>query len=432
MRRIVWLALGAALSAASLEAQAVPEGSQAARLNLAFRRSPYVGVDPFRHVFSPRWGLVFQTSGAGWNSALDAEDVGALIFLTDDTKNPGGLLIGDILDAMGLVPPGSGIKGAGSGEGGAYLGGPFGGRVSIGVSAQTRAHGAFQIDDEAVRLFRDGTTGGTEFLVGQTDGSGLVTAEGGVHALINLGQFGDDGPRLTLGFGGRLLRPLYYARAEMATDSRASITDTLIAANVDVESWATADPIDGVDDIFDFSRGSGVAGDFLVRLAWPTSGFALEALVANLGSVTVERLERQTLNFDINTISINEVTSTLDTTEFVVQDTVELDVTLPRVIRFSGSGWANRILQLDVAATMPVTGEFEQAMFVELGSTWRLVNSLPLRAGLLLGGRQGIGYTGGFAIESRNFLFRVNGGSLGGLLRRAKGVSGRFELGFFF
>lgn len=432
MRRIVLLVIAAALGAASLEAQAVPEGSQAARLNPSFRRSPYIGIDPFRHVFWPRWGLVFQTSGAGWNSALNAEDVGALIFLTDDTKNPEGLLIGEILDAMGLVPPGSGIKGAGNGEVGGYLGGPFGGRVSIGVTAQTRAHGAFQFDDEAVRLFRDGTTGGTDFLIGQTDGSALVTAEAGVHALINLGQFGEDGPRLTLGFGGRLLRPLYYARAEMTTDSRASITDTLIAAAVGVQSWVTADPIDGFGDFLDLSRGSGVAGDFVVRFAWPTSGFALEALVANLGNVTVEGLQRKTLNFNINTISINEVTSTLDTTDFVVQDTVDLDVTLPRVIRFSGSGWANRILQLDVAATLPVTGEFEQAMFVELGSTWRLVNSFPLRAGLLLGGRQGIGYTAGFGIESRNFLFRANGGSLGGFLRRAKGVSGRFELGFFF
>jgi hypothetical protein len=69
---------------------------------------------------------------------------------------------------------------------------------------------------------------------------------------------------------------------------------------------------------------------------------------------------------------------------------------------------------------------------VDLYSTWRFVNSLPLRAGLVLGGHHGIGYTAGIGVETRNFYLQAMGGSYGGLFANATGVAGLFELGVFF
>jgi hypothetical protein len=51
---------------------------------------------------------------------------------------------------------------------------------------------------------------------------------------------------------------------------------------------------------------------------------------------------------------------------------------------------------------------------------------------MVFGGKQGLGYTGGIAVEGRNFLMRFAGGSLGGFIKNATGLAGRFEWGFFF
>ena len=118
--------------------------------------------------------------------------------------------------------------------------------------------------------------------------------------------------------------------------------------------------------------------------------------------------------------------------EFAVSDTVDMEITLPRIVRFSGSAWANRILQLDLSATLPVTGDFAAPLTVDLGTTWRFSRTIPIRLGMVFGGDQGVGYTGGIAVEGRNFLMRFAGGSLGGFIKNATGLAGRFEWGFFF
>lgn len=428
-RALVVLGVLALTGAPAVHGQAVPETAQARQLNPSMRRWPHAGVDPFRHVFWPRWGLALQVGAMGGNNTLNAEDIGALIFLSDSLNNPDGILLGDIIDAFGLVPPGQSVSGIAAAEGGAYLGGPFGGSLSIGLSAQGRGYGTFHVDDDAVRFFRDGNIVNQQFLIGETDGTALATAEGGAHVLIHAGPLDTpDGPIVTLGFGGRLVRPIVYGRGAIETNSSVAVTDSSIAASVTADLWQ---PSDVDDPLF---KGSGaLMADFLVRFAWPTSGFALEAMVANVGGkLTVDDLLHRQLTFDVNTSSLAEVNDSLDAAAFDTVGVESVEVSLPRVVRFSASGWANRILQLDIAATMPVTGEFEQPLLVELGSTWRLLNSFPLRAGVVVGGSQGIGYTGGFGLETNNLLFRLTGSSLGGLFRSAKGAAGRFELGFFF
>jgi hypothetical protein len=78
------------------------------------------------------------------------------------------------------------------------------------------------------------------------------------------------------------------------------------------------------------------------------------------------------------------------------------------------------------------TGEYDLPLAIDLGTTWRFVPSLPLRAGVVIGGLQGFGYTGGVAIEAGNMLLQFVGGSLGGMMGNATGYAGRFDLGFFF
>ncbi|MDH3568941.1 MAG: hypothetical protein OER89_02025, partial [Gemmatimonadota bacterium] len=87
---------------------------------------------------------------------------------------------------------------------------------------------------------------------------------------------------------------------------------------------------------------------------------------------------------------------------------------------------------LDMSATVPLGGDFQIPLAVDLWSTWRLVPAVPLRLGLVLGGSTGIGYTAGIGVETRNLLLQVMGGSFGGWFNDAKGAAARFELGVFF
>lgn len=437
MKRVMLVALAlTALTAAAVQAQAVPEESQAARLHASFRRTPYLGIDPFRYTFWPGWGLMISSGASGWNNTLNASDVGAIIFLEDN--RPDGLLVGDFLDIISLVPPGEGFGGLATAEGGVYLGGPIGGMVSIGVSATGRGYGSARLGDSAVAFFRDGNTAQTMFSLAETGGTALATADFGAHALVNLGPLGSvDGVHLTVGFGGRYVRPLFYTDVGMGANSSFSVTQNNFAAQVSLASYITVDPTqldaDGDAEVDLATGGSGIAADFLLRLAWPTSGFALEAMVANLaGTVTIQDVRHETVSFNVSTRSLEEVSDSVDAAEFVTLATGDVKVTLPRIVRFAANGWANRILQLDAAATLPVSDEFETPLTVELGSTWRFSNTFPVRLGLLLGGLQGIGYTASVGVEARNVLFRVTGGSLGGLFKSATGAYGRLELGFFF
>ena len=221
----------------------------------------------------------------------------------------------------------------------------------------------------------------------------------------------------------------------LRANSTFAVTQNNFAAQVDLDRNVTVDPTTIDSAVSVATGGSGMAADFVLRLAWPTSGFALEAMVANIGSVTIQNVQHETLSFHVFTRSIIEVGDSLRAatdTGFVAVGTGDVKVTLPRIVRFSANGWANRILQLDAAATLPVTGDFETPLTVELGSTWRFSNTFPIRVGLLLGGLQGVGYTASVGLEARNVLFRVSGASLGGLFKQATGAFGRLEFGFFF
>jgi len=428
MRRVLLTLAWLPLAAVPLAAQAVPDGSQASKVQPAYRRTPTFRVDPFRHAMIPHWGFVFSGGATGENNTLNLADARAAIYLADKDS----LLAGDVLDILGLIPDGKGLKGSALGEGGFYLGGPFGSHFSLGLSAQARGYGSFQLDDDFVALLRDGNGARQDFTLGNSKGAGLATAEGGAHAVLRFGPMGsEDGVNVNLGFGVRYIRPVAFARAmsTVANGGTIRITGDSIKANIGVEFAHTPEPFDST-----FKNGkASMAGDFLVRLTWPTSGFALEAMVANVGNVTVHSVETERKSFTVATTNFQEVKDSLDVFDSTsVKTTGDVLVRLPRIVRFTASSWANRILQIDVSATMPVHGDFETPLAVDVGTTWRFVRTIPLRAGLVLGGDQGIGFTGGLAIEGRNMFLQVMGQSLGGLFRNATGGGARFELGTFF
>ncbi len=431
MRRAVGIALLAGvLHTGALAGQAVPQGSQADRVDLGYRRTPTLRFDPFRHLMIPHWGFVMSFGARGANTALNLSDLGALLKIDSDDE----LLAGDAIDVLGLIPRGTGLAFSAQGEGGFYLGGPLPGGLAIGFSVQARGFGAAQFDDDAVALLRDGNGARQEFSLGDSRGSGLASADYGAHLLLRLGPvYSVDGPRITLGAGARIVRPVAFARARSLLDNggRVLVTGDSLVANIQIQSLHT--PIDGFDAGTAFGdRGSGLAADFLVRLEWPTNGIALEAMVANLGSVTIDGVERRTANISVATTLLDSLINVLDTADLAIQDTLTLDLTLPRVVRFSASAWANSILQVDVAATLPTGGEFPAPLAVDIGTTWRFIRTLPLRAGVILGDNQGVGFSGGFAIEGRVLFLQVSGQSLGGLFKHATGAGGRFELGLFF
>lgn len=419
----------AAGSAGALRAQAVPEKSQAARVEPAYRRTPTFRIDPFRHAMIPHWGFVFSGGAAAENNTLNLADIGALIYLSDRDS----LLAGDALDVLNLVPRGRGFAGSALGEGGFYLGGPFGGHFSIGLSAQGRGYGTFLLDEKFVSLARDGNLSRDTFGLGDTKAAALASAEGGAHAVLRFGPLGsEDGVNLSIGAGARYIRPAAFARfrSTLADGGVIRVTDDSIIANLEVELAHTPD----IDSTLNHGSAS-IAGDFLLRLSWPTSGFAVEAMVANLGKVTVHRVATEKRRLRVRTNNLQEVLDSLDnftSDSLAVKDTVDLEVKLPRIVRFTASAWANRILQVDLSATLPTSGDFESPLAVDVNTTWRFIRTLPLRVGAVLGGHQGIGFTGGLAVEGRNLFLQIMGQSLGGLFRNATGAGGRFELGFFF
>lgn len=432
MKRSLLILATLAAGAGPLAAQAVPEGAQAMRVPAGYRRSPQFRVDPFRHVFIPRWGFVLSLGGTAENNTLNFSDIGALLFLSDSLNNPDGILLGDVLDAMALVPRGAGAGGMGQGEGGLYLGGPMGHNFSVGVSVQTRGYGTFHLDDGAVALLRDGNIAIQEFALGDTKGSVLATSEIGGHAVFRWPLGTEDGGELVLGFGARFVKPYYYARGRSLIDSRVVVTDTTVVAAVQVEKAVT--PATGLNglELLTSPTGTGITADLLARVEWPMSGLAFEVLVANLGRVTVDNVDVETLSFNVQTTNLKEVSDSLSAATFAPQAPQSVSFTLPRIVRFGASAWANRILQLDAAVTLPTGGEFASPTIVDLGSTWRVLSSVPLRAGVVLGGHQRIGYTGGIAFETQNLYLQLAGGSLGGMFGDAKGASGRLDLGFFF
>jgi len=423
------------------------------RVQPAYRRTPHFGLDPFRNVVVPHWGLVTGVGASAANNAVNSTDIGALMLLEDNDS----LTAETGIDALGLVPRGTGLLGLVQAGGSLHLGGPFGGHFGLGFSAQGHAYGSFHLADDAVALLRDGNGERQDFSLGHSRGAALATAEGGVHAVLRFGATGNEpGLRVIVGLGARYLKPLAYGRggSDVTDTGTIRVTGDSIALNVRVESQYT---YQSEDDPMGLT-GSGLAKDFMLRLELPWTGLSLEAVLANVGDITIQGVERRRLSIDnVRAASIKELRDVLmhrdtsfanrvpgpgvDTTvewklrpeyDFQVRDTTEVTVTLPRLLRLAASAWVLPMLQLDAAYTAEVTGEIVMPRILEAGATLRLIRWFPLRVGIIDAGDYGRGLTGGFGLETRVLYITATGATYGGSFRTARGAGGRVEFGLFF
>jgi len=343
MRRIMLAIAILSVSTTDTSAQLVPENSQAASVDIGYRRASSFRVDPFRHVMIPHWGFAFSFGGTGENSVLNFADIGALRFINNNDK----IIPGDIIDVIGLIPAGKGLRVAAQADGGFHLGGPFGRHFSLGFSAQVRSYGSGLFSDGLASLVRDGNLTQSRFDIAGSGGIGLATAELGAHTVLRLGPLGtEDGIHLSLGIGGRLVRAgaYYQARPQLGSSTVFRSGPDSIVADLAFESFETS--IDDFSDRFN-SAPSSLVGDFLIRMEWPTNGFSFEAMFANLGSVTAPDVERKTAGLIVATtdpLFSGELADSIDAMDFVFVDSVDVYVKLPQIIRFSAGAWVNAIL----------------------------------------------------------------------------------------
>jgi len=398
------------------------------RVQPAYRRTPHLGLDPFRYALVPHWGLVVAANASGTNNALNASDIGALMLIhRQDTVRAQ-----DIIDALGLVPPGKGLLGLVQGGTTVHLGGPFGRHFALGFTGEGHAYSSFRLDDNAVALLRDGNASRQNFSLGTTGGAALATAEGGVHAVLRLGAAANNDPglRVIVGVGARYLKPLAYARggSTIANGGIIRLTGDSVMAHVSAQSQFTVASQDNPMNV----QGSGMAADFLLRLELPRPGIALEAMLANVGTVKIQGVERRLGTFNVATTTLKEVKDSIDAVEFIVQDTTAVTVTLPRVLRLAASAWVLPMLQVDASYTAAVSGDFTAPAVIEAGATLRLLRWFPLRVGIVRAGDYGNGFTGGFGIETRVLYLDITGSAYGSAPKTVRGGGGRVELGFFF
>ena len=102
MKRLLLAFAVLALGAGAAQAQTVPDSSQAAKVQAAYRRTPTFRLDPFRQAMIPHWGFVFSAGALGENNTLNLADARAAIYLA----NKDSLGMGDALNILDLIHDG--------------------------------------------------------------------------------------------------------------------------------------------------------------------------------------------------------------------------------------------------------------------------------------------------------------------------------------
>jgi len=416
--------LGVAVAAQAIAVRpAHAQEPEDVRVEDLYRRIPLVGGDPFAALTEGRRSLSLSTHATGENNSLGLNDLGALLLLAErDSLRPT-----DALDALGLVPRGDGLTGYGTGEVRLRVGLPVSSRLTVGIGLQARGYGSFRIDDDAVALLRDGNATRSEFTLGRTRGDGLVTAEAGVHTVWRAAPPDDrSSPRLTLGAGVRYVEPLFYGRALSVLED----VDPILVSGDSVRAHIT---LSTARNSSVGAQGIGWLGDLMARLEWPSPGVAFEAMLQDLGRVSVDRLVLRSEEVDLATTRLDDVVDVVDSLSLTVRDTVTADVSPPALVGLTASVWSWAPVQFDGRLLVPVGGDFDRPPpIVELLATWRPLRRLPLRSGVRLGGRGGVGVRLGVGWEAARFYVRGSGVSTGGFAGEARGLAAELDLGLWF
>lgn len=389
-----------------------------------YRRLPLSDGDPFAHLTEGRGFFTMGARASAANNALSLRDLGAILYLAERDS----LRAGDALDALGLVPAGAGLRGEAEAGGGLRIGVPVGGRLTVGLAVGGRGYGSFRVDDDAVALLRDGNGSRSEFGLGASRGGGLLTAEAGLHAALNVaGAPASDDTEVVLGAGLRHVRPVLYGRFRSLLEDRSRIV--VAPDSLRARVAVAADRTPSVGD-----RGTGILGDLMTRVEWPRSGIALEATVRNLGTIRLDDVVRRREDVDLSTTSVDSVMEVVESLSLTVTDTASRTLSPPALVGLAGSVWGGLPMQVDGRLLVPVGGDLGRSRPAgEVLTTWRL-GPLPLRAGVRFGGPAGSGIGGrlGLGVETGSFFLRASAWSDGGLGGEARGLAAKFDTGIWF
>lgn len=227
------------------------------------------------------------------------------------------------------------------------------------------------------------------------------------------------GESTSMGMNLRYVRGLAYGKVREARGSLLSVDAAgRYSANAYLETeWAT-----GGNGIATDLGLAGVLGD---RLHWG-------AVLGNVGLMTWSQVEVAEYSLNVAPFSIVEATGSLTDVEAVTRDAVEekkrqegaKEMALPPYVRVAAAfrPWQSLLLsgefQFGLADGFGVSTMPE----LRLGSEFRLLDWLPLRGGLALGGDRGITYATGLGLDMPHVRLDLAMTSLNGVGSFSRGA----------
>jgi len=401
---------------------AVPAAAQVGVLDQPYRN------DPFQPLLRGGWSFTHYLSLGAENNTLGVGDMVALGYLVDDLKPT------DLFLVAGLVPAGEGVRLGSQDRTAITITFPVGDYVTLGITGGGRMLASGQVPDNVAALVRDGVVG-DEITVDLTEmgGQAFGYAEVGGSGVVDIPllptPFGLL--RIHAGAGARFVRSLSHVRFGFAGDTGEQ-TSTVTLSRIGVSTALNlATPI-GEEIMAD--GGTGMAYDLMAGAS--LGQFAqLRLSVTDIGSaeVMVGQREVRTITMDeVSFLDLGDSTQVETLTDTVMAET--RSVSLPTTFRVDAS--VRPIPMVGVGLRLAVPTDKDAPVLeplVQAGVELRLADALPLRAGITGGGDFGVGFFGGFGIDTGGFGFDLELASAGGpALADIRGVSFRSALAIRF
>lgn len=396
----------------TIAAQQSLKGGDEARNRAATRFTPFADLE------RGRWGLAISAGAVASDNALSIGDALALKVLIDNDS----LLLSDALNALQLIPGGHGLEVNADGGGRVFLGGPLGQRLALGLSSGVRGYARGVLDENVVAFLRDGNAAHPTAELGTSMGEALAVLEHGVHVTFRL----SGGPRasggLTMGAGARYLKPVFHARAGSSiARSVLRVGGDSVTADVGIEALVSSRARPG---------GSGVSYDAF--LGWDLPGTAIEVSVGTATTLSVEGSERRTARFRVRTTSLEEVSDSIDATDFDVTDTLATTVHVPTMVRGRILWRWDRTFGAEFGVAAALGGPFESPAIFDVAGVIRLIPGIPITIGAELGARNQPSYYARTGILTTHFQLEFGASGLGTIGDGARGAGGQVRLGIFF
>jgi hypothetical protein len=258
-------------------------------------------------------------------------------------------------------------------------------------------------------------------------------AEGGVSGVVDIPLLPTPFGRLRLhaGAGGRYVHAVSHVRFGFSGDSGEETSSVTLTRTGVSTQLNLATPI-GEEVLAE--SGSGMAFDLMAGASIGEMA-QLRLAVTDLGSVDVTVGQREVRTITMDEVSFLDLGSTADSV--VVTDTVSAElrtIDLPTTFRADASFRPIPLVGLGVRLAVPMVEDAPALEpMVQAGVELRLVDALPIRAGVTGGGDYGAGFFGGFGIDTGGFGFDLELASAGGpALADIRGVAFRSALAIRF